>query len=272
MPMVRLCHQRREGNALQDLPRLASNHWHQPERRDLRGARGGKGTAQILGGQEVISIPATMPNISAARLPATYEHARQALAECSRIDECQQWADKAEALASYAKQAKDDQLRKLADRIQARAIRRCGELLKQVPTARGENLPNVERDATVPTGIVRTAEAAGLSERQRKTALRVASVEQDEFDRQVDSDDPPTVTALAEQGKRSLIDLGGTSPVDFKMATAALASLRRFSEFTESHDPQRVAAGVRPQEVASVRKHVAAIDSWLDRFIVSIGG
>lgn len=32
--------------------------------------------------------------------------------------------------ASYAKQADDDSLRRLADRIQARAVRRAGELLK----------------------------------------------------------------------------------------------------------------------------------------------
>ncbi len=71
-----------------------------------------------------------LPSISDARLPASYERAKSALAECSRIDECKEWADKAEALASYAKQAKDDGLRILADRIQARAINRCGELLK----------------------------------------------------------------------------------------------------------------------------------------------
>ena len=34
-------------------------------------------------------------------------------------------------LASYAKMADDDSLRQLADRIQARAVRRMGELLKQ---------------------------------------------------------------------------------------------------------------------------------------------
>ncbi len=39
------------------------------------------------------------------------------------VDECQDWANKAEALASYAKMADDDALRKLADRIQARAAR-----------------------------------------------------------------------------------------------------------------------------------------------------
>jgi hypothetical protein len=37
---------------------------------------------------------------------------------------------KAEALASYARQAEDDTLRKLADRIQARAVRRGGQIQK----------------------------------------------------------------------------------------------------------------------------------------------
>jgi len=70
-------------------------------------------------------------SVNKARLPIKYEAAKQILAECSRIDECQDWADKAEALASYARQAKDDSLRKCADRIQARAIRRASELLSQ---------------------------------------------------------------------------------------------------------------------------------------------
>jgi hypothetical protein len=135
-----------------------------------------------------------------------------ALAECSRIDECQQWADKAEALASYAKQSKDENLRKMADRIQARAIRRCGELLKQIPPANGAN-QNIEGGDS-PKVLTRKQAAidAGLSDDQRKTALRVASVPENEFDSQVESDSPPTVTQLAEQGKKSLVDLGNIPP------------------------------------------------------------
>ena len=56
------------------------------------------------------NVPAELPNIADARLPAAYETAKQALAECSRIDECQNWADRAAALASYARQARDDTL------------------------------------------------------------------------------------------------------------------------------------------------------------------
>ena len=60
-----------------------------------------------------------------ARLPQTYESAKTALSECVALDECKSWADKAAALASYAKQANDDELMKMATRIRDRAIRRA---------------------------------------------------------------------------------------------------------------------------------------------------
>ena len=47
------------------------------------------------------------------------------------------WADKAAALASYAKQSEDTTLEKAALRIRARAIRRAGELLKAIMPAKG---------------------------------------------------------------------------------------------------------------------------------------
>jgi hypothetical protein len=73
-----------------------------------------------------------LPSIANTKLPAAYTVAKRALAECGKIDECKDWADKSAALASYAKQSGDKSLFNLATRIQARAIRRCGELLKEV--------------------------------------------------------------------------------------------------------------------------------------------
>jgi len=55
------------------------------------------------------------------------------------MDECKSWADKAEALSSYAKQANDNTLHRLADRIQARAIRREGELLEEIEAATNQH-------------------------------------------------------------------------------------------------------------------------------------
>jgi len=100
----------------------------------------------------------------------------------SQIGRCNMiWADKAEAMASYARQARDETLRKMADRIQARAIRRCGELLKQIEPAKNQYDASA-REGAHPSTRTQAAESAGLSEHQRKTALRVASVPQHEFD------------------------------------------------------------------------------------------
>jgi beta-phosphoglucomutase-like phosphatase (HAD superfamily) len=206
-------------------------------------------------------LPANI-SISSARLPQTYEHAKQALTACNNIDECQQWADKAEALASYAKQADDDTLRRLADRIQARAVRRAGELLKQLD-GRGDHMKKGG------TSLSRTdaANRAGMSDDQRKTAVRVANVPDDEFESAVEGDNPPTVTALAERGKQSR-----PAPEGFKEATHLLGAVKRFAEFCSTNAPETVAGGVMPSEVGGVRKQVAAIDSWLDRFVVNLKG
>jgi hypothetical protein len=75
----------------------------------------------------------------------------------------------AEAMASYAKQARNTTLRKMADRIQARAIRRCGELLKQIEPAKPGPKPKLQEGAHQQLGRSSVAEEAGLSEHQRKT-------------------------------------------------------------------------------------------------------
>jgi hypothetical protein len=66
-------------------------------------------------------------------------------------------------------------LRKNCDRIQARAIRRCGELLQKIKAQQGKRTDlEPGRDGS-PKSPTRTSAArdAGLSVDQRKTALRV---------------------------------------------------------------------------------------------------
>jgi hypothetical protein len=223
-----------------------------------------------------LMLPANLPNSATARLPQVYEAARVALAECSRIDECAEWANKAEALASYARQAEDSSLRQMADRIQARAIRRCGELLKQIEPDKGGR-PSETQEGALPR-LTRTTVAteAGLSEHQRKTALRVASVPADVFEREVESEAPPTVTTLAKMGTQTrpepkpLVDLKGVAPDDFNAATKAWGELRRFAEFCRDTDAARVATAMRRAEIANMRAAVSAIDGWLDAFVTRL--
>jgi hypothetical protein len=143
-------------------------------------------------------LPTTTTNDTA--MPAIYIAARKALSECVRIDECRDWSDRAAAMAVYAKQAKDTTLLRLARRIQARAVRRCGELAKRIAPAKGGR-PKTQVGAR-PSLRASAANGAGLSPHQLKQAVRVANVPREEFERQVESEEPPTVTALAAHAQR----------------------------------------------------------------------
>lgn len=146
-----------------------------------------------------MNAPALIP-VSTAQLPRTYEAAKRALSECSEVDECKDWADKAAALASYARQAEDDQLERMAQRIRARATRRAGELLKQIEP--GKTGPKPELSMGDHTQFTRedAAREAGMSKHQQVQAVRIASIPEDDFEAQVESPKPPTLTQLASQG------------------------------------------------------------------------
>ena len=192
---------------------------------------------------ETITLPVDVSN---AKLPMAYESAKHALEECDRVDECQSWANKAAALASYARQAKDETLHDMARRIQVRAIRRAGELLKQIEPQQGGDRRSNQRDGAVPL-VTRTsaADGAGLSERQRKTALRVADVPEDEFEEEVERERPPTVTALAARGTRRTkqpkptqeeTDLRSIEVLESMLHATSPATCWRLSRRTCSHD------------------------------------
>ena len=130
-------------------------------------------------------------------LVASPLHKQQAY-PASRIDECKDWADKALALKSYAKQAHDQEMFNTAQRIQDRALRQAGKLLASIQKA------NVRRNRGKPISSSRSKAArdAGLSPDQAVSALRVANVDEAEFERDVESETPPTVAALAKHGTK----------------------------------------------------------------------
>ena len=106
--------------------------------------------------------------------------------------------DKSAALASYAKQADDKSLENHATRIRARAIRRAGQLLELIESGQGKN----KKGEAAPHSKLKVARTAGMSVDQQKQVQRVARVDEKDFDKQVESENPPTVSKLAEQGKK----------------------------------------------------------------------
>ena len=93
--------------------------------------------------------------------------------------------------------AKDQSLHRMAVRIRARAIRRLGELLQEVEPQQGKRTDKQPRDGSGPKLRKDAASDAGITDRQRKTALRVASLPKREFDAAVESDTPPSITRLS---------------------------------------------------------------------------
>lgn len=215
-----------------------------------------------------ISVPANV-SIATAQLPQAYETAKAALAACASIDECQDWADKAAALASYAKQADDDTLEKMAMRIRARAIRRCGELLKQFDGRPGNAKQSAGDDTLISQRDV--AEQAGMSKHQQVQAVRVANVPEEQFNTSVESDKPPTISQLAIMA-RNAAAAEPQKPAGFQQATHLLGAVRRFADFCRKNNPEAVAHGVMPSEIRETSEEVAVIDVWLDRFVVNLKG
>lgn len=213
-------------------------------------------------------------NVSAASLPRTYTAAKTALAECAALDECQDWADKAAALASYAKQSRDDQLERMAQRIRARAIRRAGEILKQIEP--GKTGPKPELTNAADSQLTRTeaARAAGMSERQQVTAVRVASVPSDVFDILVEDDKPATITELAEMGTKSApkppIDLQGRDPKEFNRSMHFVGMFEFYREELAGKDLDLILPGLDASESKQVRSEIARIDAIHDQIVTRI--
>ncbi len=206
---------------------------------------------------------ALLPSVHNARLPAAYERAKVQLAECAKVDECWEWADKAAALASYAKQSDDETLENLAVKIRARAVRRCGELLREIEPKRGAN-QNIGAGGDPKVTRKRAATNAGMSERQRKTALRVANVPEAEFEAAVEADKPARIPELAERGKKKK-----KKPVsaEFKAATAGQGAVRALVKIAASTTPAVVVRGLREAELLPTLAMAKTAHKWLDRLI-----
>jgi hypothetical protein len=112
------------------------------------------------------------------------------------------------------------------------------------------------------------AEDAGLSPHQKKQALRVAAVPKADFDRAVESDDPPTATELAKRGTKAqpkpAIDLGGRDPKDVEAATPVLARIRDMRVMAQDSSPAAVVRGAFADERTKLGKDIPIVIEWLN--------
>ena len=123
-----------------------------------------------------------------------YEAARNALAECVRVDEVQVIRNKAVAMQVYARQAKDTELIEYATEIRLRAERRAGELLAGMEKAKGTR--GQARGSTDGSGGIileplendnpPTLAEMGISKKQSSQWQKLAGLGESEFETHVE--------------------------------------------------------------------------------------
>ena len=218
-----------------------------------------------------------LPVPAGAKLPATYEAAERAIAALNTVEEAKAWADKAAALAYYARQANDKPLRRLAQRAELRATNRMEELLRQYPELHGGDRKTVS--SCQPDNLIsrrQAAHQAGLNDRQYRDTQALGAVSAPELKAALESDDPPTPRQLAERARSScqpdnLKSARTVAPADPAQVAKATALLREFAAFCDTHDPVRIACspGI---DAELLRTFVSTIDRWLDAFVTRLPG
>lgn len=113
-----------------------------------------------------------------------YDAARNALQVASSIDEVKDIRDKAEAMAAYARQARDTALVEWATEIKVRAERRAGQMLADMPKNEGakglgSNQHEVRsHDSTAP----KTLAEIGISKNESSRWQKLAGVSDEKFE------------------------------------------------------------------------------------------
>lgn len=115
-----------------------------------------------------------------------YNAARTALAEAHAIDEVKDIRDKAEAMAAYARQAKDTDMIAWVTEIKVRAERRAGQLLAEMPKNTGAK-GSVSTGSTIRPVMDKspTLSDMGISKDQSSRWQKLAAVTEEKFEQAV---------------------------------------------------------------------------------------
>jgi hypothetical protein len=220
--------------------------------------------------------PTGIKGVKKADLPALYRAAENALAAAKDKDEVKEWDNKAAALASYARQAKDRTLLNYANLIRNRAQRRMNDILKELP--KGQRGPK-NNFSPQRTKTRRDAEDdLGMTARERHQTKAIGEMDQSQFDahNSPTAEKVPSPHALATLASRAN---GRASPKpspqdprsdESKMATKLLNLIDEFQHSRRSIRPLLAVKGMTPKELQLCRDQVQAERVWLGKVLEAI--
>jgi hypothetical protein len=240
-----------------------------------------------------------------------YESEKRAIAVCEDLDECQlrNAAYSAFVLFWRKREGRASQRAVIAQRCYLLSVRRAGELLQAIPPSPGVRT-DIEPTQVDLSRLTRYGAAAdaGLSRHQRDTALRLARVPAELFEREVEQSPPPTIATVvgkfqfeergaprpagaepplvdiathvvvgmlskpgAIEGLARDLDTGGRDPRDINAVPTLLAMLGRIAADAALVDLDRVARGISAGLLPRVAQGVATAREFLDRVVDKLG-
>lgn len=170
-----------------------------------------------------------------------YDAARYALSVAVEVDEVKNIRDKAEAMAAYARQAKDTELVQWATEIKVRAERRAGQMLAEMPKNPGE-LRNSSRSHDVTA--TKTLADIGISKNESSRWQKLAAVSETQFEQAVSAAKEVagevTTAAMLRAAKADEPQKAKAAPVEPanapQIAVAPLALVEEYTELDAAHD------------------------------------
>jgi hypothetical protein len=126
-----------------------------------------------------------------------YDAMCRAIAEALEVDEVKEIRDRAIALETYARQARNFEAETKAARIRLRAERRAGQLLKEMPKAKGSPGNQYTGPLDRSEGSKTLAEH-GISHDQSSQWQRLADVPEERFEKLLAVGSPTTAGILAD--------------------------------------------------------------------------
>ena len=119
-----------------------------------------------------------------------YDAARNALQQAVEIDEVKDIRDKAEAMAAYARQAKDTEMIQWVTEIKVRAERRAGQMLADMPKSEGtkgqlHGKYSGGHIVVPPEESTKTLSEMGITKNESSRWQKLAAVDEDKFEKAV---------------------------------------------------------------------------------------
>lgn len=119
-----------------------------------------------------------------------YDAARFALQQAVEIDEVKAIRDKAEAMAAYARQAKDTEMIQWVTEIKVRAERRAGQMLSEMPKSAGtkgqlHGKSSGGHIVVPPEGSTKTLADLGITKNESSRWQKLAAVDDERFEKAV---------------------------------------------------------------------------------------